>query len=297
MKRIIALILSFAMLLSGCAQTQLHSQPTDEPPPSETTNNPNSPQPDEIIWQEAEPEYNELDSSELLCYVEDLVYRETVGSLNSDEYFVENVSAVYISKEYLEEVAFNSQSNVYFGFTLAELDELFQGSRYIFTLGDDGRTTVRELQEIEDTSTETMLKNVAIGTGVILVCVTVSAVTAGAGAPAVSLIFAASAKTGTIMALSSAGFGGFTAGVVRGIETGDFGEAMEAAALASSEGFKWGAISGVISGGISETVKYTQAMQALKGTQLNGLTTQQAAAIQMESGYPVDVIKQFSNME
>lgn len=59
-----------------------------------------------------------------------------------------------------------------------------------------------------------MLKNVAIGTGVILVCVTVSAVTAGAGAPAISLIFAASAKTGTIMALSSAGFGGFTAGVV-----------------------------------------------------------------------------------
>ena len=199
MKRIIALILSFALLLSGCAQTQLHSQQTEEPQPSETTNNPAVLQPDEIVWQEAGPEYKELDSSELLYYVEDLVYRETVSSLNSDEYFVENVSAVYISKEYLEEVAFNSQSNVYFGFTLAELDELFQGSRYIFTLGDDGQTTVRELQEIEDTSTETMLKNVAIGTGVILVCVTVSAVTAGA--PAVSLIFAASAKTGTIMAL------------------------------------------------------------------------------------------------
>lgn len=297
MKRIIALFLSFALLLSGCAKTQLHSQPPEELQPSETTKNPAVLQPNEIVWQEAEPEHSELDSSELLYYVEDLVYRETVGSLNSDEYFVENVSAVYISKEYLEEVAFNSQSNVYFGFTLAELDELFQGSRYIFTLGDDGQTTILELQEIEDTSTETMLKNVVIGTGVILVCVTVSTVTAGAGAPAVSLIFAASAKTGTIMALSSAGFGGFTAGVVRGIETGDFGEAMEAAALASSEGFKWGAISGVISGGISETVKYTQSMQALKGTQLNGLTTQQAAAIQMESGYPVDVIKQFSNIK
>lgn len=297
MKRIIALILSLALLLSGCAPAQTQPTQAEETQHVNATTDPTAYQQDEIVWQEVVPEYSALDNSELLCYVEDLVYRETVGSLNSEEYFVENVSAVYISKEYLEEVAFNSQSNIYFGYTLAELDELFQGSRYIFTLGDDGQTTVRELQEIEDTSTETMLKNVAIGTGVILVCVTVSAITAGAGAPAVSLIFAASAKTGTIMALSSAGFGGFTAGVVRGIETGDFGEAMEAAALASSEGFKWGAISGVISGGISETVKYTQAMQALKGTQLNGLTTQQAAAIQMESGYPVDVIKQFSNME
>lgn len=84
---------------------------------------------------------------------------------------------------------------------------------------------------------------------------------------------------------------------MRGIETGDFDEAMEAAALASSEGFKWGAITGIVSGGASETIKYTKAMHALKGTQLNGLTTQQAAAIQMEAGYPVDVIKQFSNME
>ena len=72
---------------------------------------------------------------------------------------------------------------------------------------------------------------------------------------------------------------------------------MEAAALAGSEGFKWGAISGAVSGGAAETVKYTKAMKALKGADLTGLTTQQAAAIQMESGYPVDVIKQFTSMD
>ena len=38
------------------------------------------------------------------------------------------------------------------------------------------------------------------GSGVILVCVTVSVVTGGAGAPAVSMIFAASAKSGAIFA-------------------------------------------------------------------------------------------------
>ena len=232
MKRIIALILSFTLLLSGCAPAQTiqdHTENTTIPAadlPAQTT-----------VWVDDIPEYNNLDDADLLYHLEDLVYRETVSALNGAEYIVENISAVYISKEYLEEVAFNSQSNIYFGYTLAELDELFQGSRYVFTLGSDGQTTVQELQEIEDTSTETMLKNVAIGTGVILVCVTVSAVSAGVGAPAVSVIFAASAKTGTLMALSSGGFGAISAGIVRGIQTGDFSEAMEAATLAGSEGF------------------------------------------------------------
>ena len=285
MKRLIALILSFALLLSGCAPAQMNQEPTDNTTapttelPAQTT-----------VWVDTVPEYNALDDADLLNHLEGLVYRETVSSLNSTEYVVENISAVYISKEYLEEVAFNSRSNIYFGYTLAELDELFQGPRYVFTLGSDGQTTVQELQEIEDTSTETMLKNVAIGTGVILVCVTISAVSAGAGAPAVSVIFAASAKTGTLMALTSGGFGAISAGIVRGIQTGDFNEAMEAAALAGSEGFKWGAISGAISGG-------TQEAFALKAATRSGLTMNEAAIIQQESGLPMDVISQLHSMD
>lgn len=285
MKRIIALILSFTLLLSGCAPAQTiqdHTENTTIPAadlPAQTT-----------VWVDDIPEYNNLDDADLLYHLEDLVYRETVSALNGAEYIVENISAVYISKEYLEEVAFNSQSNIYFGYTLAELDELFQGSRYVFTLGSDGQTTVQELQEIEDTSTETMLKNVAIGTGVILVCVTVSAVSAGVGAPAISVIFAASAKTGTLMALSSGGFGAISAGIVRGIQTGDFSEAMEAATLAGSEGFKWGAISGAISGGAQEAF-------ALKAATKSGLTMNEAAIIQQESGLPMDVISQLHSMD
>lgn len=98
------------------------------------------------------------------------------------------------------------------------------------------------------------LKNVAIGTGVILVCVTVSLVTGGLGAPAVSMIFAASAKTGTVMALSGGAMGGISAGIVTGVQTGDMEQALKAAALAGSEGYKWGAITGVISGGASEAM-------------------------------------------
>lgn len=286
MKKIIALLLSFLLLLTGCGQVQQQSSEISE----NTINTESEKQKEDSVEEYYEPQYTSLDEEQLLAHVEDLVYRDTVMSLDSEEYIVENVSAVYISKEYLEEVAFNSQSNVYFGYTLAELDELFQGTRYIFTLSDDGTTTVKELEEIEDVSTETMLKNVAIGTGVILVSVTVSAVSAGIGAPAVSMIFAASATTASSFAVSSAVFGGVSAGVVRGIETGDFHEAMEAAAVGATEGFKWGAISGAIVGGGGEAF---QLMKATKG----GLTMNQAALIQKESNLPVEVISQFHSMD
>ena len=290
MKRMIALLLSSIMVLTGCGKVQ----------PQETTNNKIDPPAvsatdnvadGQLVLKEIKPQFNALDDEQLLIHTEDLVYREAVSAINSEEYFVENVSAVYISKEYLDELAFNSQSNIYFGYTLAELNEIFQGTKYIFTLSEDGSTAVQELQEIEDVSTETMLKNVAIGTGVILVCVTVSVVSAGVGAPAVSMIFAASATTAKTFAISSAAFGGITAGVVRGIETGDFNEAIEAAAMGATEGFKWGAISGAVVGGVSQgSALYGAAKQT-------NFTMNQYAQIQQETGYPLDVIKQFHTMD
>ena len=286
MKRIIALILSTAMLLTGCERVRPQPQSQTE----ETVPEISEPSTDTDSSGSIEPQYTSLDDPQLLAHVEDLVYRDAVTALNSDAYFVENVSAVYISKEYLDEVAFNSQSNIYFGYTLTELDDVFQGTKYIFTLSDDGTTTVKALQEIEDTSTETMLRNVAIGTGVILICVTVSAVSAGAGAPAVSIIFAASAKTASTFALSSAAFGGISAGIVRGIQTDDFNEAAEAAAMGASEGFKWGAISGVILGGGSEAF-------LLKSATKSGLTMNEAALIQMDSNLPIEVISEMHSLD
>lgn len=287
MKRIIALLLSLLMVVTGCGQVQNQ----------ETTENLSSsmPEPIEQIvetveWENIEPQYNSLDDPELLAHIEDLVYRDTIASLNSEAYFVENVTAIYISKEYLDELAFNSQSNVYFGYSLAELDEIFEGKKYIFNLSEGGTATVEELLEIEDVSTEKMFKNVAIGTGVILVCVTVSVVSAGAGAPAVSMIFAASATTASGFAASSAAFGGISAGAVRGIQTGDFNEVIQAAAMGASEGFKWGAISGAVIGGGAEAF-------LLKSATKSGLTMNEAALIQVDSDLPIDVISQLHSLE
>jgi len=87
--------------------------------------------------------------------------------------------------------------------------------------------------------------------------------------------------------LSSGALSGVSAAIVEGLETHDFEKAKKAAALSGSEGFKWGAITGALTGGTSEAI-------ALKGATLNGLTMNQAAEIQKDSKYPLDVIKQFS---
>ena len=195
--------------------------------------------------------YSGLNDPKLLQQVEDSVYSELVTEFDSEDYIIENVQAIYISKEYLEELDYNSKANIFFGYTLAELEEQFQGTKYVFTLGENGETIVKPFEEYDDTY-EKAIKNVAIGTGVILICVTVAVVTGGAGLAPVSMVFAASAKTATTVALSSGLIGGVSAGIVEGVRTKDFDAALKAAARQGSEAFKWGAISGAITGGATE---------------------------------------------
>ena len=313
MKKLIAILLSGVLLLTGCANN-VQIEPTTSNTSSaqkadtESTANDLTEEKDGLIHVIVEddesaddseyvyePEFSSLNDSQLQAYVEDALYSELVSTLDSDKYYVENVSAVYVSQEYIDELTYNSKSNVYFGYTLEEIDAQFQGTRYVFTLGEDGDTIVQPFEEYDNTY-EQIIKNVAIGTGVILVCVTVSVITTGAGAPAVSLIFATAAKTGTIMALSSATLGGVSAGIVTGIETGDMSQALKAEELAASDGYKWGAITGAITGGAGESIKYANAMKALRGAPLN-ITIQEAAAIQMQTGYPTEVISQFHSVE
>ena len=126
--------------------------------------------------------FSDLSDENLLQYVEDEVYAGITEQLASEDYIVESVDAIYISKEYLEEAEYNSQKNRYFGYTLSELDAQYDGMRYVFTLGDDGQTTTKTFEKYDDTY-EQVMKNVAIGTGIILVCATVSVASAGVGAP------------------------------------------------------------------------------------------------------------------
>lgn len=305
MKKSIALILSIVLALTGCASSVSESNneavnmASEESATIETAVN----NVDETVPEETEIHsgtattnaeslsFSGLDDEELLTYVQNKVYSDVVSGLNSDEYFVENVEAIYVSEEYIEELTYNSQSNIFFGYTLDELNNMFQGSRYIFTVDDNGQTVVQEMETFYDDSAQKMLENVAIGGGVILLCVTVSVVSGGLGAPAVSMIFMASAKTGTAFALSSAVLGGAATAITTGYQNSDVEQAFEQGMYAASEGFKWGAISGAIVGGVSEgTALYGAAKQT-------NFTMNQYAKIQQETGYPLDVIKEFHSME
>ena len=259
MKRIIALFMAILMLLTGCSQPGASNSPQQDETPnnsltdsSNVSENKGSDEP--TFAADVQPNFASLNDPALLQYVEDNLYSDLVARFDSEDYIVEDISAVYVSEEYLEEVAYNSKKNIYFGYTLEELDAQFQGTRYIFSLGENRETVVEEFAAYDDTY-EKVIKNVAIGTGVILVCVTVSVVSGGVGAPAaVSMIFATAAKTGTVYALSSGTISAVAAATITGIQTGDFEEAKKAAALAGSESFKWGAITGVIVGGATEAV-------------------------------------------
>lgn len=296
MKKILIVLLSIVLLTSGCSsKTRTSSSPysssSDKINNSKNTKKSDSPSniPADEIGDDTDytykPKFKTLNDKDLLSYVKDSVYENTVNDLDSADYFVENVDAVYVSDDYLEEAQYNSKSNIFFGYTLDEIEKVYPDTQYVFTLGKDGNTVVKPFENYDDTY-EKIIKNVAIGTGVILVCVTVSVVTGGAGAPVISMIFATSAKTGTAVALSSGTISAAATGIVTGVQTGDMKKAMKAAALSGSESFKWGAISGAAAGGASEAL-------ALKGATLNGLSMNDAASIQKESGYPLDMIKQF----
>lgn len=296
MKRILAVLLSMMLMLSGCSAASMENS-SDESRISDKKNTSSESMVDQkensnekILSEPKNLSFGGLDDESLLTYAKGSIYSDLVANLNSDEYFVENVDAVYISQEYINESTYNSESNLYFGYNLADLDKQFQGQRYIFTCGDDGTTVAQKMETLYDNTTEQIIKNVAMGGGVILVCVTVSVVSAGAGAPAVCMIFATAAQTGTTFALSSSVISGAAATITTAYQTHDFEEAFKQGALAASEGFKWGAISGAAIGGASSTY-------ALHGATLNGLSMNEAAAIQMESGYPLDVIKQFKSIE
>ena len=234
-----------------------------------------------------EVEYTSLSDPALLDGIEAEVYFDLIDEIG-DDYYIENVTSVYISQEYIDELTYNSQSNVFFGYTLEELNEQFDGTRYVFTVDDSGQTVVEPLQAYDDTYYQ-IIKNVAIGAGVILLCVTVSAVTFS-GAPAVSMIFALSAQGGAVGGLTSGVIGGVAAGLTSGFTTGDWDQAVTDGALAASQGFMIGAITGAIAGGITEGV-------GLRGATCNGLTMDEAAIIQRETKLPLSLIREFQSMD
>lgn len=209
--------------------------------------------------QEKQISFTGLDDSTLHDYVIENLYSGVNANFTNDDYTIEEISAVYISKEYIEESAYNSKSNIYFGYELDEIEKRFEGKKYVFTVGENNETTVIEFKDYEN-QYKKILKNVAIGSGVIIICTTVSIATGGT----ISIVFAASAKTGAEFALTSAAMSGFISTAIEYYNTGDINEALEKGGLDASEAFKWGAMIGSTTGGVTEYVKQVNAAKNLK---------------------------------
>ena len=267
MKKIFAMILSAALLLTSCGRAAEESIVTDNPADTlatttlismdtashEAETSTVSTTAFQVQHESVQVEnlgFTSLNDPNLLQYINDTVYSDLEQNFANDDWVIDNVSCVYKSKEYLDNLAFNSKENVYFGYTLSELEDQFEGKKFVFTVNDAGETTYKEFEAYDDTY-DKVVRNVAIGTGVILICVTVSVATGGTA----SVILAASAKTAATMALSSGTISGISQALITGIQTKDFDQTVKAAALKASEGFMWGAITGAVAGGVSEAFK------------------------------------------
>ena len=283
MKKIISLVLVCILVLTACSSAAETNVSDVDLSSAQEQDGDVAKSETQTVTDSTDIVFKGLDDVRLLRYVEEDMYTNLIAAFNSDEYFVEHIEATYYPKEYIEALSSNSKENKYFGYMATELETQFQGTKYVFTLGEDGKTRVVPMETVNDDIFVKALEDAIVGAGVIMICVTISLVSAPA-APAVSMIFAASATTGTSFAMESSAMSFVAAAIAKGYETESFEQAVIAGVEASGEGFKWGAITGTIMGGAEKAI-------ALKGATINGITMNEAAKIQRETKWPLDVIK------
>lgn len=274
MKRIILAIVIFCIILSGCSASKVETN--GEVIETEKTESEYANQGDSLNYSNQDefsielinevPEFGSISNPDLLPYLESDVILGLNSELSNQAFIIENVKAVYLSEEYIEELEYNSKENIFFGYTLSELDQQFEGKRYVFALGEDDTTIVKEFSNYDD-SYERMLTNIAVGTGVILICVTVTYLSAGAASGTalhtVNLYFSAAAKGSITLAKCGTGIGALAGGLIEAIQNGgDFESIVKSSALGATEGLKIGAIFGAIAGASVEAFsQYAASMQ------------------------------------
>ena len=100
-----------------------------------------------------EPDFSEINLSDgrLTDYLEDSLMAGLEEDFGDDNFIIKEIEMKYISKEYIDEIEFNSNNNVWFGYNISELEEKFKDTPYVFSLSDDGETIVKPLEGYDDT--------------------------------------------------------------------------------------------------------------------------------------------------
>lgn len=203
---------------------------------------------------EDKPSYSEYDAFDVtspasLDYIQFSVEDDLQEAFPG--YSVDYVECIYISEEYISEMYYNSLSNIYYGYDYDEIASYMQDTSWTFTVDDNGQTVVTEVAEPSNALRD-MIKKVAIGTGVIVICVVLSCVTGGAAAP-VACFFAGAAKGALVGAVSGAAVSGVIGGAIAGVQTKSWEGALNGAITSAVDGYMWGAISGALVGGFSSS--------------------------------------------
>lgn len=258
--RLLEITLSLCLILCGCSASGV----------------------DDLAQAEAEESigYNVLDDIDSMSdpalteYIEAAVWAGISNSLE-EGYEIVGIEASYYPKEYVERVKANAKPNIYFGKTIDELEERFQGQPYVFDVDSSGETIVRAVEPYDGSLDEEYVKaleNVAVGAGVIVVCVLVSAATGGTST-IVGASFAVGSEIAAEVGLGVSGVAGVVSGLVEGYETGDFEKGLKAGLLTGAETFKWSAISVCGFKGVSGLAKSLRAVPiACKNASLLGRT-------------------------
>ena len=252
MKRALSIVLVLSLIfscLAGCGKTSDTSAVNQKP--QQTDNGANTSQ--EQSPPETEVHYTGLDDPELLQYVKNTVYAELLEAFPSEEYVVDDVSVTFVSKEYIEELSYNSKSNLFFGYTLKELDEQFQGTRYVFTLGENGETVVQQFQAYDDTYEKAVKDAVVAAAGVILVICTLTHYLPGV-AQTIRVVLTESATNPMILAEKTEDVGSTIYHIVKCVENQEIDPSLMVYLLKGNEALKWVAAAGFVVEGVSKIV-------------------------------------------
>ncbi|MBO5327694.1 MAG: hypothetical protein J6B04_00810 [Clostridia bacterium] len=162
------------------------------------------------------------------------------------EYKVDYVEYGYLSQEYVNELYYNSLTNVYYGFNYEEVASYMQNENWVFTVDESGQTVANKVVHTNSGLLD-LVKNVAIGSGVVVVCAVLTCVTVSLAAP-VACFFVGAAKGAVVGGISGAAIGGAIGGAVKGVQTNSWEGALNGAASGALKGCSWGVLAGSMVG-------------------------------------------------
>lgn len=258
MKRLLSIILCCAFVLSGCTPNNVVVPLSSEPVQDDVMT--------DFTYELPVFSTTSLNDDNLIYLLE----YDLITQLEENErIIIESVESIFVSQEYIDELEYNSQENIYYGYKLSELNKQFADVKYAFTVDEGNTVVVPVINENYDNTLNTVIKNTAVGAGVIMLLVTASIVTGGAGSSVTvstaHAIFTYAAKSAEIGAATGVATGGLFDGVKelgnqlsKGNEV-NWSELEKVAAVGASNGFKWGAIVGAVTGGVQGGVKLVEA--------------------------------------